>query len=222
MQHEDDRTDADSGSAAPSTNKRSRAKGWILAGIVIAAVAIGWAAYSRLETHAVAKTGPAALPPAPQVIVSKPLVRDLDSRLGFLGQFSAVEKVELRAQVGGTLTGIHFKDGDIVHQGDLLFTIDPRPYEIRLAQANAQLETASARLALANRELHRAQELAAKAFGTEQTVDQRTADRQTSQAAVDDAKAQIRDAEFDLEHCRITAPFKFAAMQNKALFSTMW
>src|SRR5262249_27374308 len=51
------------------------------------------------------------------------------------------------------------------------------PYEIKLAQANAQLETASARLALANRELHRAQELAAKAFGTEQTVDQRTADR---------------------------------------------
>ena len=80
------------------------------------------------------------------------------------------------------------------------FTIDARPYEIKLAQANAQLETASARLALANRELHRAQELAARAFGTEQTVDQRTADGQTAQAAVDDAKAQIRHAEFDLEH----------------------
>jgi membrane fusion protein, multidrug efflux system len=102
---------------------------------------------------------------------------------------------------------IHFKDGDIVHKGDLLFTIDLRPYEIKLAQANAQLETASARLALANRELHRAQELAAKAFGTEQVVDQRTADRQTAQAAVDDAKAQIRDAEFDLDHCHIIAPF---------------
>src|SRR6516165_11091225 len=144
MQHEDDPTDVDSRSAAPPSNKRSRAKGWILGGIVIAAVAIAWAAYSRLETDAIAKTGPAALPPAPQVIVSKPLVRDLDSRLGFLGQFSAVEKVELRAQVGGTLTGIYFKDGDIVHQDDLLFTIDPRPYEIRLAQATAQLEGASA------------------------------------------------------------------------------
>jgi membrane fusion protein, multidrug efflux system len=206
MQHNDDPTDAASRSAAPPTDKRSRAKGWILGGIVVATVAIGWAAYSRLETDAIAKTGPAALPP-PQVSVSKPLVRELDSRLGFLGQFSAVEQVELRAQVGGTLTGIHFKDGDIVHQGDLLFTIDARPYEIKLAQAHAQLETASARLALANRELHRAQELAAKAFGTEQTVDQRTADRQTAQAAVDDAKAQIRDAEFDLEHCRIVAPF---------------
>src|SRR5262249_51460600 len=72
---------------------------------------------------------------------------------------------------------------------------------------HAQLETANARLVLAGRELHRAEVLAAKAFGTEQTVDQRTADQRTGQAAVDDAKAQIRDAEFDLEHCRITAPF---------------
>src|SRR6185437_17041975 len=102
-----------------------------------------------LETDAIAKSGPAALPPAPQVSVSKPLVRELDSRLGFLGQFSPVEQVELRAQVGGTLTGIHFKDGDIVNKDDVLFTIDPLPYEIRLAQANAQLETATARLTLA-------------------------------------------------------------------------
>src|SRR6516164_2338304 len=169
-----------------------------------AAVAGAWLASSSRQSDAAASAAPAALP---HVVVSKPLVREIDVRLGFLGQFSAVEQVELRAQVGGTLTGIHFKDGDIVHQGDLLFTIDPRPYEIRLAQAHAQLETANARLVLAGRELHRAEVLAAKAFGTEQTVDQRTADQRTGQAAVDDANAQIRDAEFDLEHCRITAPF---------------
>src|SRR5262249_3815625 len=122
-------------------------------------------------------------------------------------QFSAVEQVELRAQVGGTLIGIHFKDGDIVHKGDLLFTIDTRPYEIRLAQAQAQLETGTARLALAERELYRAQELKRSDFGTAQNVDQRTADLRTAQATIDDAKAQIRDAQFDLEHCRITAPF---------------
>jgi len=167
-------------------------------------VTAAWVAYSYRQGDAAASVAPAALP---QVVVSKPLERGVDSRLGFLGQFSAVEQLELRAQVGGTLTGIHFKDGDIVHQGDLLFTIDPRPYEFRLAQAHAQLETANARLVLAGRELHRAEVLAAKAFGTEQTVDQRTADQRTGQAAVDDGKAQIRDAEFDLEHCRITAPF---------------
>src|SRR5215470_17445926 len=178
----------------------------LLAGTIatLAIVVTAWVAYSYRQGDAAASAAPAALP---QVVVSKPLVREVDSRLGFLGQFSAVEQVELRAQVGGTLTGIHFKDGDVVHKGDLLFTIDPRPYEIRLAQANAQLDTARARLALASRELNRAQTLAAKAFGTEQAVDQRTNDQRAAQAAVDDAKAQIRDAEFDLEHCRITAPF---------------
>jgi multidrug efflux pump subunit AcrA (membrane-fusion protein) len=79
------------------------------------------------------------------VTVSKPLVLDVDTRIGLLGQFSAVDRVELRAQVGGTPTEIHFKDGQVVHKGDLLFVIDPRPYEIKLAKATAQLQTASAR-----------------------------------------------------------------------------
>jgi RND family efflux transporter MFP subunit len=173
-------------------------------GTAIAAVGFAWLAYSYRETDAATHAGPESLP---QVVVSKPLERELDSSLGFLGQFSAVDSVELRAQVGGTLTGIHFKDGDIVHEGDLLFTIESRPYEIRLAQATAQLETGSARLELAKRELYRAQELKRTDFGTMQAVDQRTADLQAAQASVDDAKAQIRDAQFDLEHCRITAPF---------------
>jgi RND family efflux transporter MFP subunit len=170
----------------------------------LTAVAAAWLAHSNRQTDAVASAAPAALA---QVVVSKPLVREVDSRLGFLGQFSAVEQVELRAQVGGTLTEIHFKDGDVVQKDHLLFTIDPRPYEIRLAQANAQLETATARLELADRELVRAQALQRSLAGTVQNVDQRTADQRSAQAAVDDAKAQIRDAQFDLEHCRITAPF---------------
>ena len=184
--------------------RRSAARLLVAAGIGITVVATGSLTYLYRQSDAA--VSPAA-PALAQVVVSKPLAREVDSRLGFLGQFSAVEQVELRAQVGGTLTGIHFKDGDIIHKGDLLFTIDSRPYEIKLAQANAQLETASARLALADRELYRAQTLKRSDFGTEQAVDQRTADKQATQAAVDDAKAQIRDAEFDLEHCHIRAPF---------------
>jgi membrane fusion protein, multidrug efflux system len=155
------------------------------------------------------KGGPAAPPQVavPPVTVSKPLQRDVDSRLGFLGQFSAIDRVELRAQVGGTLTEIHFQDGQIVHKGDLLFVIDPRPYEIKLAQAKAQLETATARVALANTQLSRAQSLRRNEFATQETVDQRTNDQDASQAAVEDAKARIRDAQLDLEYCRVTAPF---------------
>jgi multidrug efflux system membrane fusion protein len=182
--------------------RRLPAKLWGAFGIAIAVVSSAWLANSYHQSDAA--VAPAALP---QVVVSRPLVHEVDTRLDFLGQFSAVEQVELRAQVGGTLTGISFKDGDIVRKGDLLFTIDPRPYEIRLAQANAQLDTARARLALAERELDRAQTLLAKSSGTEQAVDHRTADKRSAQAAIDDAKAQMRDAEFDLEHCRIMAPF---------------
>lgn len=146
---------------------------------MVAVLATAWLTNSYRQSDAVASVAPASLP---EVVVSKPLVREVSSRLSFLGQFSAVEQVELRAQGGGTLTGIHFKDGDIVHKDDLLFTIDPRPYEIRLAQANAQLETASARLVLVDRELNRAQDLVAKAAATTQSVDQRLADRRSAQA----------------------------------------
>ena len=185
------------------TGGRSLGRFWITAGISIVAIGIGWFIHLRGATAASASTQSAL----PQVTVSKPLMHELDTRLGFLGQFSAVDRVELRAQVGGTLTGIHFKDGDIVHRGDLLFTIDASPYDIRLAQAKAQLETATARLVLAERELLRAQELERNNAGTVQNVEQRTSDRQAAQASVDDASAQIRDAQFDLDHCRITAPF---------------
>jgi multidrug efflux system membrane fusion protein len=135
------------------------------------------------------------------------LQRDIDTRLGFLGQFSAINRVELRAQVGGILTEIHFEDGQIVHKGDLLFTIDPRPYEIKLAQATAALQTATAHIALANNQLSRAQSLRRSDFATQETVDQRTSDQDASAAAVEDAKARIRDAQLDLEYCRVTAPF---------------
>jgi membrane fusion protein, multidrug efflux system len=151
--------------------------------------------------------GQAAQTPPGRVTVSKPLVRNVDARIGLLGQFSAIDRVELRAQVGGTLTEIHFQDGQIVNKGDLLFMIDPRPYQIKLARANALLQTASARFALASNELGRAQTLQRSSFATAETVDQRTSEQKAAQAAIDDAKAQIRDAELDLEYTRVTAPF---------------
>jgi membrane fusion protein, multidrug efflux system len=186
------------------TNGRASVKLWVVAGIAGITLVGAWARYSPGASGSSAGARPAALP---QVVASKPLVQDLDTRLGFLGQFSAVSQVELRAQVGGTLTGIFFKDGDIVRKGDLLFTIDPRPYEITLAEATAQLDVATARLELADRQFDRAKDLEQSNAGTVENVDQRTSDRRAAQASVEDAKARIRDAQFDLDHCRITAPF---------------
>jgi multidrug efflux system membrane fusion protein len=171
-------------------------------GCAVAVAIAGWLVQSR-GAGAAAADAPAA---GPQVTVSTPLKRELDVRLGFLGQLVAVDSVELRPQVGGTLTGIHFKDGDTVREGDLLFTIDSRPYEIRLVQAKAQLETAKARLVLADRELHRAQELERNNAGTTQSAEQRTSEQLAARASVDDTGAQVRDAQFDLDHCRVVAP----------------
>ena len=186
-----------------SATTRTKGWAWIAGPAAIALAALLWVGFTYREGG---QAAPAPMPPA-TVTVSKPLLREVDTRIGFLGQFSAVDRVELRAQVGGTLTEIHFKDGQIVHKGDLLFVIDPRPYEIKLAEATAQLRTASSRFALASSELVRAQTLKQSNFGTAETVDQRMSEQVAAQAAIDDAKAQIRDAQLDIEYCHITAPF---------------
>lgn len=181
---------SDAGERVWRAARRPLAKLWVGTAIAIAAFGTAWLVHLYRDSGAVAHADSAA----PQVVASKPLVRELNSRLGFLGQFSAVDHVELRAQVGGTLTEINFRDGEIVHKGDLLFTIDARPYEIKLAEATAQSETATARFALADRELDRAQTSRRSGAGTAQNVDQRMSDQRVGQASVDDAKAQIRDA----------------------------
>ena len=150
---------------------------------------------------------PAPPPPLPQVTVSRPLQRTVQATGRFLGQFSAVDRVELRAQVGGTLSTIEFQDGQIVHKGDPLFVIDPRPFQIRLDQAVAQFQTAQAKAALSEAELWRAQQLKRTDFGTAENVDTRAADQRSAQAAIDTAKAAIGDAQLDLEFSRVIAPF---------------
>jgi membrane fusion protein, multidrug efflux system len=166
----------------PHSNRRLPATVWIGTGatiIALVAVALKYSPHAKAKP---AGTTPASLP---HVAVSRPLVENLDTHLSFLGQFSAVSQVEIRAQLGGALTDISVKDGDVVHEGDLLFTIDPQPYEIALAQATAQLRVATAHLELAERQLARATDLQESDAGTVENVDQRTGDQRAAQASVD-------------------------------------
>src|SRR5690606_28958487 len=110
-------------SKSPVQLRRYRWTGKVIALAVLLAIS---ATYYYKQAQSVAAV---AAPPPALVTVSAPLERGIERKLGFLGQFSAVNRVELRAQVGGVLTHIHFKDGDTVHKGDLLFEIDPEPYE---------------------------------------------------------------------------------------------
>src|ERR1700757_5090510 len=159
---------------------RPGAKAWAGSLVALDLIAAGVIAGPRLLAPSADQ---AAIVAPPVVTVSAPIQQDVDTRLQFLGQFSAVDQVELRAQVGGTLTQIGFRDGDVVHKGDLLFTIDPTPYQIKLSEATAQLESARARLDLANREAFRADTMKQTGYGSVETADQRAAYRRAAQAA---------------------------------------
>jgi RND family efflux transporter MFP subunit len=184
------------------TKPRARVWGGISALLLLIGAAVGIA--PRLFHSSPVQ---AAAPVIPQVTVSRPFQRDIQGRLQFLGQFSAVDQVELRAQVGGTLTFLGFKDGDIVRKGSLLFTIDPTPYQIKFDESTARVENAKARLLLATTELTRAQALQKTDAGTVENVEQRAAELHSAQAALDEAAALVRDAKFDLDHTHVYAPF---------------
>ena len=168
--------------------------------VVIGGVTTG---FIHLGTQAAA---PMTAPPPPDVTVSIPLRTKRASWTSFTGQFSAVDRVEIRAQVSGYLTEIHFTDGQIVNKGDLLFVIDPRPYEIALQQAKAGLQTAQSSLELADQQLARTTELMRSAFASGEAMDQRIQAQRGAQAALEQAKASVRSAELNLEFSRITAP----------------
>jgi multidrug efflux system membrane fusion protein len=194
------------GNGTSSEQTAPRRRGLIyIAGMILGAVAIAlslWTWHSSIESAAVLRAEP-----APDVKVAEPLQVSLDQRMHFLGQLSAVDTVDVRAQVGGVLENIHFIDGAVVHQGDLLFTIDTTPYQIALSRAQAELEAATAKQILANSEAHRAEALQQASAGSVQNVEQRRSEKQAAQAAVDSAQADVRDARFDFDHCRIVAPF---------------
>ena len=109
--------------------------------------------------------------------------------------------------MGGTLTYIGFKDGDLVQKGALLFIIDPTPYQIKFDEGTAQVAKARARLDLATSELIRAKTLQNTDAGTIENVDQRSAEQRSAQAALDEAEALVRDAKFDLDRTHVYAPF---------------
>lgn len=145
-------------------------------------------------------------PPPPTVTVSPPLVRELVEWQEFTGQFAPVEYVEVRARVSGYLQSIHFEDGQLVEEGDLLFVIDPRPFEAALAAAEAQLASAQARYELAQQQLERAESLLRTDNIPTSTFDERVQEARVAAAGVQEAEATVLNARLDLDYTRINAP----------------
>ncbi|WP_373089056.1 efflux RND transporter periplasmic adaptor subunit [Sneathiella sp.] len=143
---------------------------------------------------------------APAVTVAIPLQREIVEYTEFTGQFAPVEYVELRSRVSGYLQEIKFEDGQIVNKGDLLFVIDPRPFEAALASMRAQLTQSLARVELADKQLQRASKLREKDFVASSTYDERVQEKRVAAAAAEIARADIKSAELDIEFTKILAP----------------
>lgn len=189
--------------AAPPPAQRS---GRILL-ITLAVIAVAAIAYRyMIAPQGTEQAAAPAAPPAPTVTVAKPLVEELKEWSDFTGQFEARESVEIRARVSGYLESINFTDGQIVKKGDLLFVIEPRPYEIALDAAKAQLTQAEAQLQLAQVQLDRTSKLLKNDFASKETFDERTAEVQSATASRDNAIAAVNQAQLNLDYTRVTAP----------------
>ena len=145
-------------------------------------------------------------PPPPQVTVAKPVKRMVADSDEYVGRFVAVDAIEIRARVSGYLDAVHFQDGQLVKKGDLLFTIDRRPFETTLAQAQANLAQARANLAFAEADVVRGQSLVRGSTITQQTFDQRTQAKSVAEASVAAQEAAVRQAMLDLEFTELRAP----------------
>jgi RND family efflux transporter MFP subunit len=165
----------------------------------IALLALTVAACAKSQS----KTAP---PEPPRVTVAKPVPRQVADHDEYVGRFIAVDSVEVRARVSGYLDAIHFQDGQIVRKGDPLFTIDRRPFETTLAQAQASLDQAKANLAFADADLKRAESVAIGTVITQQTLDQRTQAKRVAQANVAAQQQAVRQAALDLEFSELRAP----------------
>jgi RND family efflux transporter MFP subunit len=142
----------------------------------------------------------------PQVTVAAPVQRMVTDRDEYVGRFVAVDAVEIRARVSGYLEAVHFRDGQIVKQGQRLFTVDRRTFVAALDQARADLERAKAQVDLARSELDRAQDLIAKKTISEAIYDQRVQARRAADAQLQAAEANVRTAELNLEFTELRAP----------------
>ena len=142
----------------------------------------------------------------PAVIVSHPAIENITEWQQYAGRFVAVNNVDIRSRVSGYLEKIHFKDGDVVNKGDLLFSIDPRPFKAEVSIAKATVEEREATLALAKTDSTRSIELYKTHAVSKQRVDEDKARVKQAEAQLSAAKSRLARAELDLDFTQITAP----------------
>jgi membrane fusion protein, multidrug efflux system len=144
--------------------------------------------------------------PAPAVTVSRPLQKSITEWDEYTGRFTALETVEIRARVSGFIDSVHFQEGQIVKKDDLLFVIDPRPYQIAVEQAKADIERAQAKLDIATQDVNRATPLLQDRTLTEREFDTRKSIQRDAAGQLAAANAALKQAQLNLEWTEVRAP----------------
>jgi len=190
------------GSAARSLRRFRGLPAWLRVSLVALPLALAAGAYEFSGNQAPAL----AAPPPPMVTVAEPLSRQVNEWDDYIGRFEASQSVEVRPRVSGQVTAIHFKDGAIVRKGELLFSLDSRPFTAALAEARAGLASARSDLNIAQTNLGRAERLVAANAVSQSDVDQLRAKVQAAQAAVAGAEARVRARALEVEFTQVRAP----------------
>jgi len=177
------------------------------AGVALAITALGVSAFVMVPSTSSQSNSPANAAPAPTP-VSVALVERRDVALWeeFSGRLEAVERVEVRSRVAGAVQSVHFREGALVAEGDLLITIDPAPYAAEVDRAEAQVSAAQARLALARSELDRGRQLWDSRTVSQRDLDQRLNAQREAAANVLAAQAALQSARLNLGYTEVRAP----------------
>ncbi|QBE66376.1 efflux RND transporter periplasmic adaptor subunit [Pseudoduganella lutea] len=179
---------------------------WNLGVLLTALGAVGAATVMSGCTDANSKTEPAAASAGPPVSAAVVVERPVAETQEFSGRLEAIEVVQIRPRVTGYITAVNFTPGTEVKKGDLLFVIDPRPYQAEADRAEAAANSARARADLARIELQRAERLLADKAIAQRELDERAAGQKELEANARAAQAQLEAARLNLSYTRVTAP----------------
>lgn len=188
-----------------NANHFPRRRLWAAVTVLVALVAIGSAALGLRGAAAQASAGPAA-PPATPVSVATVAESEVTAWDEFSGRLEAVERVDVRSRVAGAVQSVHFREGALVKQGELLFTIDPAPYAAEVERAEAQVAAAQARVSHTTSEHDRAKRLWEERAIAQREYEERLNAQREAEANLRAAQAQLQTARLSLSYTQVRAP----------------
>jgi multidrug efflux system membrane fusion protein len=190
-----------------NTSSKRQSRGWFKLSLLLILSIAASAVYFNIANSEQTEDTAAAAPPPPVAEFITVAPQDVRIWTGFSGRLSAVDMAEIKPLVGGELQQVLFEDAQQVEKGDLLFVIDPRPYQAAVKRAEAQLTSARSRAKLAEDELKRSEQLVKKKLVSESVFDAAKNEFQVATASIEEASSALAQAKLNLDYCFIRAPF---------------